>query len=94
LIKTMIGFLVGIFQKRLIRGNPMGQGLVVFIACLFQYWAMYFVRIFFGEPRPELPFLASIFYPLINGILAPLWFWLIEEWEKLWGGGVYAPERN
>ena len=94
LIKSLIGFSVGTFQKRLVRGNPMGQILLVFFACLFQYWSMYWLKIFFGESRLQVSLFVSIFYPVYNSLLAPLWFWAIEQWEKLWWGGVYAPERN
>jgi rod shape-determining protein MreD len=94
LIKTLIGFSVGTFQKRLVRGNIMSQIFVVFFACLFQYWSMYWIKIFFGQSPPQVPFFAVIFYPVYNSLLAPLLFWIMEQWEKLWGGGVYAPERN
>jgi hypothetical protein len=67
---------------------------VVFFACLFQYWSMYWIEIFFGEARPLIPFFVAAFYPIYNSLLAPLWFWVIEKWEKLWGGRVYAPERS
>jgi len=72
----------------------MGQILVVFFACLFQYWSMYWSRIFFGEPGPQVSLFVSIFYPIYSSFLAPLVFWLIEQWEKLWWGGIYAPEGN
>jgi hypothetical protein len=72
----------------------MGQIFVVLFASLFQYWIMYCLEIFFGGPRPQVLFFVAIFYPIYNSLLAPLWFWIIEQWEKLWGGGVYAPEGN
>jgi len=93
LIKTLIGFSVGTFQKRLVRRNPLGQIFVVLFACLFQFWSMHGIRIFFGEPPLQMPFFVAIFYPIYNSILAPLCFWLIEQWERLWGG-AYAPEHN
>lgn len=72
----------------------MGQIFLVFFACLFQYWSMYWLKIFFGEPRPQVLFFVAIFYPVYNSLLAPLLFWIIEQWEKLWGRRVYEPKRN
>jgi len=84
LVRTIMGYVTGLFHRKLDAGNRVTQfGLVLFFA-FFDYWVMYLMRLFLKGEDAGGFLLPSFIYALYCGMLAPFVFTLFSAWERLW----------
>lgn len=85
LLLAVIGYVAGLFRRRMASERPATQIVIVLVATA-AYWSLgHAVQIAFEEPirRPLWPFL--LVQMLLNGCLATAAFWSVERWIRLWG---------
>ncbi len=82
LVKTLIGFIVGLFQKKIYEDNIVAQAGIVFLFCFLYYWSILFLQFIFGRVYYARPFFHSLVFASYNGIIAPAIFIVFKFWEK------------
>lgn len=82
LVKTLIGFAVGLFQKKIYEDNIIAQAGIVFLFCFLYYWSILFLQFLFGGVYYARPFFQSVIFAVYNGIIAPAIFIVFKFWEK------------
>jgi len=77
------GYLAGMLRRQLDEKKAWTQAIFS-IGVSLLYVLVYFIadRIFSFGPHPvSWPMIAQ---PLINGAMAPLFFWFMQQWSQLW----------
>ena len=82
LIKTLIGFLVGLFQKKIYEDSIVAQSGIVFLFSFLYYWGILFLQLLFSQAYYIRPFYLSVVFAVYNGVTAPVIFIMFDLWEK------------
>lgn len=82
LVKTLIGFVVGLLKKKIYEDNIVAQIGIVFLFCFLYYWCILFLQFLFGKFYHTRPFFQSLVFAAYNGIIAPAIFIVFKFWEK------------
>lgn len=82
LVKTLIGFIVGLFQRKIYEDNIVAQIGIVFLFSFLYYWSILFLQFLFGRVYCTRLFFQSLVFAAYNGIIAPAIFIVFKFWEK------------
>ncbi len=95
LVKTLVGFLAGLFQKKIYEDSIIAQAGLVFVFSFLYYWSILFLQFLFGQFHYTRPFLQPVIFSVYNGIVAPVIFTILRFWEKknVAGHGKFS-EKN
>lgn len=83
---TLVGYGLGRQSGKVDEKNVFAQVMVVFLVSVVYITSMTLLQlIFFLEKMEIINFGRSILYVVINVAVAPVFFYILNKWSRLWG---------
>ena len=84
LILTILGYLAGRLRRRVASERPTGQLVIGFVSTMFYSLGISFVGQSFESGIQRAPFLSVLVSGILNALVMPVMFFVVERWSLLW----------